>query len=372
MTLAVLHVAQPTDAGVPRVASALVADQLARGWDVSVASPVGGDLQRAVENSGARWYPWDARRDPGPSVAGEARRLAGILNTARPELLHLHSAKAGMVGRLVCRGRVPTIFQPHAWSFEAAGGIVQRGAVAWERFGARWADAVVCVSADERRRGAEVGIQARFREVPNGIDLSRYTTASDSDRAAARATLGVDAAAPLAVTIGRLARQKGYDVLLAAWPQVLERVPDAELVIIGEGPDRAALEALGRPGVRFAGASDDVATWLAAADLSVVSSRWEAGLPLVAMESMARGRSVVATDVAGMAEGLDGGCGAVVPVEDADALADAIAARLADRALADAEGAAGRRRVEERHDVRVAADRMASVYDDVLAERRDT
>jgi glycosyltransferase involved in cell wall biosynthesis len=146
-------------------------------------------------------------------------------------------------------------------------------------------------------------------------------------------------------------------------------VPEAQLVLVGDGPDRSALEAMGVPRVTFAGDVDDVGPWLAAADVTVIPSRWEAGLSLVAMEAMARARSVVASAVAGMAEGLEGGCGAVVPIEDADALADALAERLLDPELADREGAAGRRRIEERYDVRAASARMAEVYERVLAER---
>jgi glycosyltransferase involved in cell wall biosynthesis len=286
-----------------------------------------------------------------------------------PALVHLHSAKAGVAGRLALRGRLATVFQPHAWSFEAAGGLVGRGAAAWERGSARWADVIVCVSDDERRRGEEMNVRGSYEVVPNGVDLRRYSPASEDDRAAARAALGVDPGVPLAVSVGRLARQKGVDVLLQAWPAVVDRVPEAELALIGDGPDRAELEAVGAPRVRFLGDGQDVAAWLAAANATVIPSRWEAGLSLVAMEAMARGRSVVAAAVAGMREGIGPDAGAVVPVEDAGALGDALGERLAEPARADAEGAAGRRRVEERYDLRVACERMAAVYDDVLARR---
>jgi glycosyltransferase involved in cell wall biosynthesis len=150
---------------------------------------------------------------------------------------------------------------------------------------------------------------------------------------------------------------------------VLSRVRDAKLLLVGDGPDRDMLEGLGLPDLRFVGDVDAVAPWLVAANVSVIPSRWEAGLSLVAMESMALGRSVVASDVAGMAEGLSGGAGAVVGIEDADALAEALVSRLSDLELADREGAAGRARVEADYDVRVASERMAGVYERLLAAR---
>lgn len=371
MTLSVLHVAQPRDAGVPRVAAALVGDQVERGFDVSVASPPDGDLRLAAEREGARWLPWAATRDPGPSTLAETRQLGAILGQINPDLVHLHSAKAGLAGRLLLRGRRPVVFQPHSWSFEAAGGTIGRGAIAWERWAARWADVIVCVSADERRRGQDAGIQARFIEIPNGVDLTSYSPATPEARSAARAAFGVAPDTPLAVTVGRLARQKGQDVLLAAWRRVIERVPDAELVLVGDGPDRGALEGLAVPRVRFAGADQDVAAWLAAATVAVLPSRWEAGLSLVAMEAMASARSVVAADVAGMREGLTASCGAVVAIEAVEPLAEAVAERLAAPELADREGAAGRRRVEQHYDVGVASERMADLYEQTL-ERRAT
>jgi glycosyltransferase involved in cell wall biosynthesis len=342
---------------------------VARGWDVSAASPPGWDLHAAAPELGARWLAWPAGRNPGVSTLGEVRRLAQIVDAVDPALVHLHSAKAGLAGRLVIRGRRATVFQPHAWSFDAAAGATGRAAGGWERAAARWTDVIVCVSDGERRRGEEAGVRARYEVIPNGVDLRRWAPASADDRVGARLALGVDTGVPLAVAVGRLARQKGQDVLLPAWTRVLEDVPQAELALVGDGPLRPALEALGVARVRFVGDVEDVSPWLAAANVTVIPSRWEAGLSLVAMEAMARARSVVATDVAGMSDGLEGGCGAVVPVEDAGALAVALAERLADPSLADAEGSAGRHRVEERYELSVASARMADLYEHVLAER---
>jgi glycosyltransferase involved in cell wall biosynthesis len=369
VTISVLHVAQPVDAGVPGVAAALVADQVARGWRVSAASPPGWDLHAAATELGAQWLPWPAARNPGLSTAGETRQLARIVKEVDPTLVHLHSAKAGLAGRLAIRGRRATVFQPHAWSFDAAAGATGSGAAVWERFAARWTDVIVCVSANERGRGQEVGVSGRYEVIPNGVDLTRWAPGSEDDRTAARTTLGVDAGVPLAVAVGRLAQQKGQDVLLSAWTGVLERLPNAELVLVGDGPMRSALEAAETRRVRFAGDAEDVRPWLAAANVTVIPSRWEAGLSLVAMEAMATSRSVVATDIAGMGEGLGGGSGAVVPVEDADALGAALTERLADPSLADREGSAGRRRVEERYQLGAASARMADLYERVVANR---
>jgi glycosyltransferase involved in cell wall biosynthesis len=364
----VLHVAQPLDAGVPRVAGDLVADQVRRGWDVSVACPQDSELHASAGVAGACHLRWEATRAPGTSVPGEARRLAVLVREADPELVHLHSAKAGLAGRMAIRGRRTTLFQPHAWSFEAVRGPLRSATVAWDRVAPRWTSATVCVSEDERRRGESVGVGGRFAVVPNGVDLSRWPPAGPADRAAARQELGLDDG-PLVLCVGRLSEQKGQDVLLEAWRLVAESAPAAGLALVGEGPSRALLESAAPARVRFAGKRDDVGVWLAAADVVAIPSRWEAGLPLVAMEAMARGRSVVAADVAGVREGLQGGGGRVVPIEAAQPLAEALTDRLLDPALLSREGAAGRRRVEERYDLGRTTALMAELYESVIADR---
>jgi glycosyltransferase involved in cell wall biosynthesis len=362
--LSILHVAKPTDSGVARCVTDLARDQLARGWRVSVACPESGGLARAVEELGATHLRWEAHRHPGPWLVPEARRLAAIVETSAPDLVHLHSSKAALVGRLVERGRLPTVVQPHAWSFSAVKGPYRSAARAWERFGARWATVVVCVTEGERQVGELAGIEADWRVVPNGVDLGVFSEASDEDRTRARQTLGLEAA-HVVVCVGRLQEQKGQDVLLDAWRAVRSRISSAELVLVGDGPLRRRLERRAGAGVRFVGVRDDISAWLAASDVVAVPSRWEVGLPLTALEAMATGRSVVVSDIPGVRDDLGAG-GAVVPVEDPTKLAGALVERLTDPARAAAEGREGRRRVEDAHDLRQTTQLMADLYQEVL------
>lgn len=361
----VLHVSQPVEAGVARCVAQYAAAQHAAGMDVVVACPPGGPLSADLRAADVRVVAWDSTRSPGPSSLREAKALAAVIADVQPGLLHLHSSKAGLVGRAAVRGRVPTVFSPHAWSFEAATGAMGAASLRWERFAARWTTLTVCVSEAERRLGEAAGIDSSYAVVANGVDLQQFRAAGAVERDRARSALGLGSG-PLVVCVGRLARQKGQDLLLDAWAGVTAAVPGAGLVLVGDGPDREALtrSAATLEGVRLVGGSDDTAQWYAAADVVVVPSRWE-GMPLTVLEACASARSVVATDVAGTAECLRDG-GVLVPMADPVALSTALAQRLADPSLAAREGAAGRAGVEAHHDVRTSAARLVDAYRSVL------
>lgn len=338
---------------------------------MAVAFPEEGELGALVRDI-ARIRPacWDAARAPTRKLPGELIRLRHIVLEEQPDLVHLHSAKAGLAGRLVLRGRVATIFQPRAWSFHAGPTSLQAASRVWERFAARWADAIVCVSSGERREGESAGIRGAWRVIPNGVDAAGLPAADDRHRDRARRRLGlVDA--PTVVCVGRLCRQKGQDVLVDAWPRVCERVPDARLILVGEAFSDSEWPAQAAPrGGRIAlvGRRADVPEWLAAADVVAVPSRWE-DMAYATLEAMARARSVVATDVSGATDCLGGEAGAVVPVESAQALADSIAERLLDPRRRRDEGQRGRARVESLFAIERTTAAVAGLYLDVLRRR---
>jgi glycosyltransferase involved in cell wall biosynthesis len=359
----ILHVAQPVEGGVAAVALHLVTDQLARGWSVHLACPQSGELAQRARAAGVRVHPWHATRSPGPGSLGETFRLSRLLRQLAPDALHLHSSKAGLAGRVAARGRVPTVFQPHMWSFQAGGGLA-RLALRWERAAARWTDRLLCVSDDELAAGREAGVGGRAEVVANGIDVGQF---APGDRGEARAELGLGRG-PIALCVGRLAEQKGQDLLLTAWARVLERVPGARLVLVGDGPMAARWREhhpLGsHPSVLWRGSCSPSA-YYRAADVVVLASRAE-GMALVPLEAMASGRSVVAFEVGGVRQSV-GEAGAVVAPGDLDGLAGAVAERLSDPQLAAAEGRRGRDRATAHFDRRHSADRIARLLTDLVA-----
>ena len=211
----------------------------------------------------------------------------------------------------------------------------------------------------------------RIRIVPLGLDLARF---DGLDRAAARTTLGEPADAFLVVAIGRLVAIKRIDRLVRAFATLAERVPAARLAIVGDGAERAGLEALvaqlglgGR--VRFAGWQSDTPAWHAAADVVALSSDRE-GTPLTLIEAAAAGRPVVATGVGGVADVVDDGrTGFIVAPDDEAGMAERLERLARDPDLRLRLGAAAPARAEAFAAARLVDD-LDRLYREILAERR--
>jgi len=218
------------------------------------------------------------------------------------------------------------------------------------------------------RREGRSGV-APIDLIHNGVDLARY------DHTEACCTLpeeyGFPQGTPMVGVVARLEPEKGHATLLDAWPRVLDRVPDARLLVVGEGSlarslqeqadglgllgepcegDRCVGTRRGRPGAKvvFTGRREDVPSVTAALDVAVLPSYREA-LGLVVLEAMALARPVVASDVGGIPEMIeDGVTGLLVPPRDPVALAAAVVRLLTDHPLADTLARNGHRLVRER------------------------
>jgi glycosyltransferase involved in cell wall biosynthesis len=309
-----LLASQPLSAGVPQHVLDLVEGAGAEAWEIAVACPPESTLWQALEGrGGVRLHALGAHRRPAPGDAVSLTRLARL--AGRADAVHVHSAKAGFLGRLaaVLRGRTARCaYTPHAWSFWAAAGAEARLYRRLERRAAHWCRAIVAVSADERDAGLAAGIgrPEQYRVIPNGVDVQRFSAPRE----------------PLpgrVLFLGRLAAQKRPDLALRA----LARVPGAELEVANDGPDRAALERLAAElgvasRVRFLGYRDDVPALLSRAACLLVTSDYE-GASLVIPEAMAAGVPVVATRAGGVEDVLGGG-GVVVDRGDAAAVAAAL------------------------------------------------
>lgn len=310
-----------------------------------------------------------------PKELGAARQLAQRLRARRIDILHSHlfysSLFASPIGWL---RRVPVIVEtPHLREHWRHG--VVKGRFIVDRLVGRFVDRYIAVSEANARYLVECkGLPARkIVRIHNGCEVERFDPQHPAPTTL-RPRLGFGAEDPVLVVLARLEPQKGHQVLLQALPQVVRRFPRARVVCVGEGSLRGALEAQGAAlglsdTVRFVGYQADVRDWLALADLTVLPSLYE-GLPLVAIESLAAGRPVVATDVDGTPEVIvDGHTGLTVPPADAPRLAEAICRLLADAEERGRLGRQGRQWVAEHFTHRRQIRETEAVYLQAVSER---
>jgi glycosyltransferase involved in cell wall biosynthesis len=349
-------VSQVTVSGVAICLRDLVQAAVSSGYQITVSCPSGGDLAAWAQERGARWERLELRRS---AHLSDILAVARIRRLARESaVVHLHSSKAGTVGRLALaslrHGRPASVFTPHAWSWLVGGRLAPAYRLI-ERIMIPVTTAVVAVSVEERSLGqAVLGRRADRIEVnPNGVDTARFCpTGPAADRPDG----------PLVVCVGRLCHQRAPDVAVAALAQM--RTPTVRLRLVGDGEDRAAIErqasALGLADrVELAGFRSDPAPELRAADVVIIPSRYD-GMALILLEAMACGAAIVATRVAGTSA-LDG-AGLIVPVEDPAALAEAVDALLADPDRRSRLGFAARQRVVEEYSLQRSTEGIISLW----------
>jgi len=338
----ILHVAQPTLTGLAIAVASLVEFQRSQGIDARIAAPPTGLLVELAAQHSIPYLPWNSVGSPGLSVWAERRELKKIIDEFDPDVIHLASSKAGLVGRLAIRGRRLTVFSPHGWSFFVPGP-TKALSLRWERFASRWTHQFHVACVEEAQAGIDHGIKGDYVWGMNSVDIDQFNPADDAEREEIRERLNVSDV-PTVVCVGRLCFQKGQRPLLEAWRSVVEIEPTARLLLIGDGEDEAALRALNCPNVEFLGNRRNIRDWFIAADLVVQPSRYEA-LSLSVLEALSCGRSVVAFDALGMRTAIGTVAGAIVPIDDCDSLAHEIVRRLQDQDLRYREGQAGRDRM---------------------------
>ncbi|MCD9623239.1 glycosyltransferase family 4 protein [Rhabdothermincola salaria] len=287
------------------------------------------------------------------------RRLREVMTAFRPDVVHSHDMGAllWLHQRATRSSPVPLVVTVHNVMTRhlqgAAGAQVPMGQMLEK------ADVVTAVSehALEDTLSYVPALTGRIRYLPNGVPSP---PGRESD---------VVADPRQVVFVGRLTAQKGVDVLLDAMAQVAAVAPDVRLLVVGEGPDGAALRAvasdLGLGGtVRFLGRTGTatVAALMARSALVVMPSRYE-GLPLVALEAAWAGRPVLGTRVPGLSEAVvDGGTGVLVAPEDPSALARAMVDLLAAPDRRRELGRAARRRAEQKYGLERCVERYETIY----------
>jgi glycosyltransferase involved in cell wall biosynthesis len=372
--LRILHVSEVHWGGVVSLLEHFLSLQRLAGHDVHLLAPEGPPTW-----AGPGHRRWDIDRRRPKSYPTALRQLRRTVADLQPDVIHLHSFYAGMLGRLPLNlswaGRFPVVYQPHAWSTD----LFKRRSPAWavgaaERHGAKRTDVLVANCQDEVDQGARLGVTGPGRVLSVAVDLDRFVPpVSEAERLRQREKLGLEAERLLLV-LGRIGHQKGQDLLLPAWEEA--RPSDTVLALVGPGdPAQIARLAPSQWGttVKAFPSTDDVREWLAAADLLLLPSRYE-GFAVTVAEAMAMGLPVIATAVNGTREAIEEGdlhaAGAVVRLADMKALIREATLRLDDEEMLDAERGSARKRAEAMFQPEVVGRRLEAAYREAMEIQR--
>ncbi|MCR4313847.1 MAG: glycosyltransferase family 4 protein [Candidatus Uhrbacteria bacterium] len=340
------------------------------GHDVAVMSQPGRWLEREATRRGAQFL-------PNPKLSNTANPLQlwrcarfflHAINDFRPDVVACHSTMAGIIGRLSLRGRIPTIFTAHGWGFQSEAPRLRRWILPlFERLAGRYAKKIICVSRNdlELARTHRIAPDEKLVLVYNGVE-----TFDKAEIASATPRNDTDAKKINILFVGRLAAPKNPGLLVEAFSRLPSELQDkARITIIGDGPDRARLEALIKnlhltTRVELTGAlpREDVLEQLRSqADIFVLLSHWE-GFPYSILEAMAVGVPVIASRVGGIPEALEQEGGILIDNDSLEQVTDALSRLITDKALREKMGGMARQTVVSTFSVEQMCKKTFNVY----------
>jgi glycosyltransferase involved in cell wall biosynthesis len=282
--------------------------------------------------------------------------LSRLLRNEHFDIIHTHSSKAGILGRVL--GRLTTsakiIHSPQGFYFLGSSGMGRRFYLSLERIAGRLTDQLVALSASERDVAIQYGIapQERVALIENGVDPSEIQNRAVTDQC--RSSLGIPQSAPLVGTLARFIPQKAPEDTLKVIQRVHASLPDAHFLWIGHGgPEEEHIRNQARElglaeQVHFLGYRTDALGLVRLLDVFLLTSRWE-GMPYSILEAMALAKPIVATAAVGTSDILEHNrTGRLAPVGDVEALAAHVVDLLRNSADAQELGSSALHAVETR------------------------
>ena len=315
-----------------------------------------------------------------PSIFNDSlafSRLKKIIKNGSFDLVHTHTSKAGILGRLAARAcGVPSIHTPHGHIFYGYfGPLLTNLFVHAERLMARHTEKIISLTNIETSESLEKGIGTpdQYTTIHSGVPLASFRDINPASGAALRKQMGIDESAFVFVSIGRLVPVKGFDILLKAFAEAIFTNKNTCLIVAGDGDEKSRLESMAvdlgiADRVKFTGTLQDVRPALSSANVFVLASRNE-GMGRVFVEAMAAGLPAIGTTVGGIPTLIDpGNTGWLVPPENPSALATALNEASAGVDMLKRMGRTAASFVFPEYDEETMIDRLATLYREVLSK----
>ncbi len=300
---------------------------IGRGYKIGVMSYPGGWLEKEVKKLGAKFYP-NYFLSNSINPIRDFRAIKEIKKTVedfKPDLISCHSTKAGFLGRLAIRNKIPTIFTAHGWAFTEGVPFLRRYlAILAEKIAGKFCSKIICVSDFDKKLALKYKIASpdKLTVIHNGVEISQDDT--DIKQKDVEGIIKI-------VFVGRLAKPKDPLLLLRAFNDLpFELKNKTRIFIIGEGPKRKELEKFIKENkleerVKLLGGipREKVFEVLKKSDIFVLISNWE-GFPRSILEAMSCNLPVIASDVGGVKEAVDESCGILVKRGDKERIKNAL------------------------------------------------
>lgn len=357
----VLHVTTHVNiGGIGNYVLSLAEALKAKGIECVVASS-GGNLEKEFAKKGITLKELNIKTkfELGPKVIVSAFAIAGIIRKDGIDVVHAHSRVSQVASWLACRmTKTPLVTTCHGYFKRRLRGVLDT-----------WGDRVIAISDAVRSHlKDDLGVaDGRIELIYNGVDPVRFGLAHpEGEIRSIRESFGIGPG-PIVGTIGRLSPVKGQKFLVEAMAAVISKKRDARMVIVGDGPEREALESLAKSlgidgSVHFISSVLDTDRILAIMDVFVFPSVKE-GLGIALLEALAAGKACVASDVGGIGDILRrDSCGVLVSSGDPRSISDAVLGLLDDPAGRSRMGERGRSVVAERFSLDVMAGKVAELY----------
>lgn len=316
-----------------------------------------------------------------PSQIGFVRGLERILTENRYDLVHNHlGVYSGLAVWVAHKVGIPVITTFHNPNFSPASKILSLPGFSHLRqlygrfsiaYAIRQSDLITAISEGVLNDLIPPGSAHRKKAVIHYYGIEFPAMATDEEKVSFRESMGWNAETPVVIHVGRFFEQKNHFGLLAIFERVHKQVPEAKLILVGEGPladrVRARVEAQGlSDAVCMLGARDDAVALMARSDVLLFPSFFE-GFGIVALEANAAGVPVVGSDVVGLNEAVESGTTAELwDINDVESMAASVVRILNDREYGKKLGTAGRIRAEREFSTKASAERLVRLYKEML------
>jgi len=325
---------------------------IGKGFKIGVMSYPGGWLEKEVRKWGVKFYPnYFFSNSINPVQDFKAvKEIKKAVKDFKPDLVSCHSTKAGFLGRLAIRNKIPTIFTAHGWAFtEGAPFFRRQMTVLIEKIAGKFCSKIICVSKFDKELALKYKIASpnKLVVIHNGVEVEKAKNQKSEVKSLEKKIR--------IVFVGRLAQQKDPLLLLRAFYSLSPELKNkAEISVIGEGSKRKELEKFIKESklegkVKLLGGMprDKVFEVLKKSDIFALISNWE-GFPITILEAMNCGLPVIASDVGGIKEAVDENCGILVKRGDKEGIKKALEQLIRDPSLIRKMGEKAREKAEKR------------------------